>query len=108
MSNEHLVRMYREELEYICTKFGRDYYIYCYDKTECGYRLPECTWILDVGVLLIHLVERHTDEFHYCHPTARPIEVYSHIFDEMQRETHTFEVHPLSKLSGISMHTGKL
>jgi len=108
MSNEHLVRIYREELEYICTKFGRDYYIYCYDKTECGYRLPECTWILDVGVLLIHLVERHTDEFHYCHPTARPIEVYSRFFDEMQRETHLFEFHSLSKLSGISMHIGKL
>ena len=34
MSNEKLVRMYSDELEYLCGKFGRDHYIYCYDKTK--------------------------------------------------------------------------
>ena len=57
MSNEKLVRMYREELEYLCGKF-RNHYIYCYDRTigvDLSFKDKKQQRILeiDVGLLCI-------------------------------------------------------
>jgi saccharopine dehydrogenase-like NADP-dependent oxidoreductase len=129
MSNEKLIRMYSEELEYLCGKF-RNHHIYCYPKDELyrsssgvspvfhqtiGYewfaKFIECE--VDLGLLLVHVVEKPGDDI--CSPKAwtetnRYVVLrFPKVSRKKQKENeldHKFEVYRLSNVSAISMYVG--
>ena len=113
MSNEKLVRMYSEELEYLCGRFGRDYYIYCYDKTYVndfsfkGIELPTTTTI-DLGLLLVQISKRLDDIDPHNSAGSRAV-----TWPEKRKKksswktsTQTFHTYHLSLVQSISFYTG--
>tara|TARA_R110002051_G_scaffold82720_1_gene147209 strand:+ start:55 stop:432 length:378 start_codon:yes stop_codon:yes gene_type:complete len=122
MSNEKLIRMYSEELEYLCGKF-RNHHIYVYPKDEL-YRSKQ-SWVrvpssppfieceVDLGLLLVHVVEKpdisasHPEN---CTETNRYVVLrFPKVGRRKQRIEefyHKFEVYRLSNVSAISMYVG--
>ena len=122
MSNEKLIRMYSEELEYLCGKF-RNHHIYVYPKDEL-YRSKQ-SWVrvpssppfieceVDLGLLLVHVVKKPGDDI--CSPgawteTNRYVVLrFPKVGRKKQKENeldHKFEVYRLSNVSAISMYVG--
>ena len=130
MSNEKLIRMYSEELEYLCGKF-RNHHIYVYPKDEL-YRggigiFPVFTsfqnyeWLakftdceVDLGLLLVHVVEKYEpdEEIHpECRSETSRLASLLHPKERRKKQKieefyHKFEVYRLSNVSAISMYVG--
>jgi hypothetical protein len=115
MSNEKLIRMYSDELEYLCGKFGRDHYIYCYDKTYVedfsfkGIELPTLTAI-DLGLLVVQITKRLPDVDSHNSAGARSV-----IWPEKRKKkstwkknVQTFHTYHLSLVQMVSFYTGVL
>ena len=114
MSNERLVRMYREELEYLCGKYSRDHYIYCYDRTiglDLSFKDKKQQRIMaiDIGLLCIHIVAKpKLFPSVYNGPGHREA-VYSEKKNKkvvLKYKQHKFEIYRLSNISAISMYVG--
>jgi hypothetical protein len=127
MSNEKLVRMYREELEYLCGKF-RNHHIYCYPKDELYrggigifpvFRYDDYEWLakftdceVDLGLLLVHIVEKYEqdDEFNpECRSDISRLASLLHPKERRKKQKieefyHKFEVYRLSNISAISVY----
>tara|TARA_R100001591_G_scaffold61433_2_gene70893 strand:+ start:745 stop:1104 length:360 start_codon:yes stop_codon:yes gene_type:complete len=113
MSSEKLVRMYSEELEYLCGRFGRDHHIYCYDKTYVddfsfeGIELPTTTTI-DLGLILVHITKKLAYSDPHNSAGSRAI-----MWPEKRKKksswkinTQTFHTYHLSLVQSISFYTG--
>jgi hypothetical protein len=130
MSNERLLRMYSEELEYLCGKF-RNHHVYCYPKDalfdyrsrvapafiEAGYEwtgkkpgMKEyvCREI-DLGLLLVHVIEK--EEGYEREWETRRFACLNHpkkprVKRKQEFFYHEFEVSRLSNVSAVSMFVG--
>ena len=123
MSNERLLRMYSEELEYLCGKF-RGCYIYCYPKHEL-YRggvgvFPVFTsfenyeWLsknteceVDLGLLVVHVVLKSGEPCVELSETSRLASLLHPKKGRKKRKQeefyHKFNVYRLSNVSAVSM-----
>ena len=113
MSNEKLVRMYSDELEYLCGKFGRDHYIYCYDKTKVdnfsfeGIELPTLTTI-DLGLLLVHITKKlnYSDVHNSAGSRAIMWPEKRKKKSSWKTSIQTFHTYHLSLVQMVSFYTG--
>mgnify|MGYP003109004754 CR=1 FL=1 len=117
MSNEKLVRMYSDELEYLCGKLSRIQHLYCYDKTKLddfsfdGVELPTLTTI-DLGLVIVHAALKKVHSDPRNNPIAREV-----IWPSRRKNktawsgkmcTQTFETYHLSLVQTVSFYTGVL
>ena len=112
MSREKLIRMYSEQLEYLCDKFGVGHYIYLYDKTFVedfsfiGFDLETLVEI-DLGLLLVQITDK-PDKVDVQNNAGSRVVVY---FDDGKSpkavEHQTFSIYHLTLLQVVSFHTGR-